>query len=75
MPFDYKKADKEFYLPSKTPGVITVPAMNFLAVRGQGDPNVVDGAYQQALRMLELPLVRQMPLFPLHRLYKNFHSH
>lgn len=52
MPFDYKKADKEFYLPSKTPGVITVPAMNFLAVRGQGDPNVVDGAYQQALRML-----------------------
>lgn len=52
MPFDYKKEYKEFYLPPKTPGIITVPAMNFLAVRGQGDPNQEDGAYKQALGML-----------------------
>ena len=52
MPFDYKKEYKEFYLPPKTPGMITVPAMNFLAVRGQGDPNQEDGAYKQALGML-----------------------
>ena len=39
MAFDYKKEYKEFYLPPKTPGIITVPAMNFLAVRGQGNPN------------------------------------
>ena len=51
MPFDYKKEYKEFYLPPKTPGIVTVPAMNFLAVRGQGDPNQEDGAYQQALGM------------------------
>ena len=39
MAFDYKKEYKEFYLPPRTPGIVTVPAMNFLAVRGQGDPN------------------------------------
>lgn len=52
MAFDYKKAYKEFYLPPKTPGIVTVPVMNFLAVRGQGDPNEEDGAYKQALGML-----------------------
>ena len=52
MAFDYKKEYKEFYLPPKTPGIITVPAMNFLAVRGQGDPNEEDGAYKQALELL-----------------------
>lgn len=52
MSFDYKKEYKEFYLPPKTPTIVTVPAMNFLAVRGQGDPNQEDGAYKQALGML-----------------------
>lgn len=52
MAFDYKKEYKEFYLPPKTPGIVTVPAMNFLAVRGQGDPNEEDGAYKRALGML-----------------------
>ena len=39
MAFDFKKEYKEFYLPPRTPSIVTVPAMNFLAVRGQGDPN------------------------------------
>lgn len=52
MPFDYKKEYKEFYLPPKTPSIVTVPAMNFLAVRGQGDPNQEDGAYKEALGLL-----------------------
>lgn len=52
MPFDYKKEYKEFYLPPQTPGIITVPTMNFLAVRGQGDPNEEGGAYKQAIGML-----------------------
>ena len=52
MPFDYKKEYKEFYLPPKTPCIVTVPSMNFLAVRGQGNPNEEDGAYKQALGML-----------------------
>ena len=52
MPFDFKKEYRAFYLPPKTPGIVTLPAMNFLAVRGQGDPNEEEGAYKQALGML-----------------------
>ena len=52
MAFDYKKEYKEFYLPPKKPGIVTVPAMNFLAVRGQGDPNEEGGAYKKALELL-----------------------
>lgn len=52
MPFDYKKAYKDLYMPPKAPGIVTVPAMNFLAVRGKGDPNQTDGAYQEALELL-----------------------
>lgn len=52
MAFDYKKEYKEFYLPPRTPGIVTVPAMHFLAVRGQGDPNEEGGAYKRALELL-----------------------
>lgn len=52
MPFDYKKEYKEFYLPPKAPEFVTVPAMNFLAVRGAGDPNQEEGTYKQAIGLL-----------------------
>ena len=52
MAFDYKKEYKEFYLPPRTPGIVAVPAMNFLAVRGAGDPNAEGGAYKRALELL-----------------------
>ena len=52
MAFDYKKEFKEFYLPPRKPVIVEVPPMNFLAVRGQGNPNEENGEYQEALRML-----------------------
>ena len=52
MAFDFKKEYKEFYLPKDTPSIVTVPPINYLAVRGKGDPNEVDGAYQQAIGLL-----------------------
>ena len=52
MAFDFKKEYKEFYLPPAKPQIVTVPRANYLAVRGQGDPNELDGAYQQAIGML-----------------------
>ena len=52
MAFDFKKEYKEFYLPPKAPELVTVPAMNFLAVRGEGDPNQENGAYEQAIGLL-----------------------
>lgn len=52
MAFDYKKEYKEFYLPPKKPGIIEVPPMNYVAVRGTGDPNESGGAYQEAMGLL-----------------------
>lgn len=52
MAFDFKKAYKEFYLPKNTPEIVTVPRANYIAVRGQGDPNREGGAYQQAIGVL-----------------------
>ena len=52
MPFDYKKECKEFYMPKNKPSIVTVPRMNFIAVRGEGDPNAEDGAYKQAIGLL-----------------------
>ena len=52
MAFDYKKEYKEFYLPKNTPSIVTVPAMNFIAVRGKGDPNQENGDYKQAIGLL-----------------------
>lgn len=36
---DYKKAYKDLYLPKKSPVIITVPAMNFVMLEGEGNPN------------------------------------
>lgn len=52
MPFDYKKEYKEFYLPAKKPHIITIPPMNYLAVRGHGDPNTEGGEYKQSIELL-----------------------
>ena len=52
MAFDFKKEYKEFYLPKERPEIVTVPRANYAAVRGQGDPNAPDGAYQRAIAVL-----------------------
>jgi len=52
MAFDYKKEYKEFYMPKDTPSIVTVPKLNYIAVRGSGDPNDEDGEYKQAIGLL-----------------------
>lgn len=52
MAFDYKKEYKEFYMPGKKPGIVEVPSMNYLAVRGKGNPNVEGGEYKQSIGLL-----------------------
>ena len=52
MAFDFKKEYKEFYMPKNKPGIVSVPRMNYLAVRGQGDPNQEDGEYKQSIGFL-----------------------
>lgn len=52
MAFDFKKEYKEFYMPKSKPGIVTVPKANYIAVRGEGDPNEEGGAYQAAIGVL-----------------------
>lgn len=52
MAFDYKKEYKEFYLPKDKPGIVEVPRMNYIAVRGKGDPNEENGAYKRSIELL-----------------------
>lgn len=47
---DYKKTEKELYLPKK-PAIIDVPEMVFFAVDGQGNPNT-SADYQEAMELL-----------------------
>lgn len=52
MAFDFKKEYKEFYMPKNKPSIVTVPKANYIAVRGKGNPNEADGAYQKAIGVL-----------------------
>lgn len=52
MAFDFKKEYKEFYMPKNKPEIVNVPAMNYIAVRGKGDPNEENGSYQKAIGIL-----------------------
>ena len=52
MAFDYKKEYKEYYMPKRTPSIVAVPKMNYIAVRGSGDPNEEDGDYKKAIGLL-----------------------
>lgn len=52
MAFVFKKEYKEFYMPKNKPEIVTVPQANYIAVRGKGNPNEIDGAYQKAISIL-----------------------
>lgn len=52
MAFDYKKEYKEFYMPKNKPTIIEVPTMNYIAVRGKGNPNEEDSEYKRSIGLL-----------------------
>ena len=52
MAFDFKKEYKEFYSPKNKPEIVNVPKANYIAVRGTGNPNEEEGAYQKAIGVL-----------------------
>ena len=52
MAFDYKKEYKEYYMPKNKPEIVNVPEMNYIAVRGMGDPNEEGGTYKAAIGLL-----------------------
>ncbi len=52
MAFDYKKEYKEFYMPKDKPSVVEIPKMNYIAVRGSGNPNEEGSEYKQSIGLL-----------------------
>ncbi len=52
MAFDYKKEYKEFYMPKNKPSILTIPKMNYLAVRGKGNPNEENSEYKKSIELL-----------------------
>ncbi len=52
MVFDYKKEYKEFYMPKNQPSIVKLPKMNYLAVRGKGNPNDENGEYKNSISLL-----------------------
>lgn len=52
MPYDFKKEYRKFHMPAGRPEIVTVPKANYIAVRGKGNPNEEDGAYQKAIGVL-----------------------
>ena len=52
MAFDYKKEYKEFYMPKNKASIIEIPKMNYIAVRGKGDPNEEKGEYKTSIGLL-----------------------
>ena len=51
MPLDFKKTEKELYQPKTTPSIVDVPQMNFICIKGKGDPNKSE-EYAQAIQAL-----------------------
>ncbi len=52
MAYDFKKEQKEIYRPGNKPCIIELPKMNYIAVKGKGNPNEEDGEYKKAIGML-----------------------
>ena len=52
MAYNFRKEQKELYVPGKNPSLINLPMMKYLAVRGHGDPNQENSVYKKAIEKL-----------------------
>ena len=52
MAFDYKKEYKEFYMPKNKPSIVEIPKMNYIAVKGRGNPNNENSEYKDSIGLL-----------------------
>ena len=73
MAFDYKKEYKEFYMPANKPSIVTVPKMNYIAVRGKGNPNDENGEYKNSIGLLyAIAFTIKMSYKGSHKIYGYF---
>src|SRR5665647_305966 len=47
---EWRKQEKEFYLPKNKPELITIPSYQFFTLEGKGNPN--DEAFSEAIGVL-----------------------
>ena len=52
MIFSYDGVHQEFYMPTEAPGIIDMPSMHYIAIRGKGDIESQKGDYKQAIEIL-----------------------
>lgn len=52
MPFDFRKAEKEYYSPLEKPQLMIIPSMRFAAICGSGKPDDSNPSYIQADSLL-----------------------
>lgn len=57
MAYNFRKEQKELYVPGKNPSLINLPMMKYLAVRGHGDPNQENSEYKKQLKSSMLLLI------------------
>ncbi|HRX32140.1 MAG TPA: GyrI-like domain-containing protein [Tenuifilaceae bacterium] len=50
MKHEWKKAEKQFYLPKNKPELITVPSFKFFTINGKGNPN--DNSFAEYISVL-----------------------
>ena len=61
MKYEWKKHEKELYLPKSKPQIITVLKQKFLAIKGKGNPNEIDFAERVGVLYSLAYAVRMMP--------------
>ena len=61
MKYEWKKQEKELYLPKGEPEVVTVPRQKFFAISGKGNPNEADFAERVGVLYSLAYAVRMMP--------------
>lgn len=61
MKYEWKKQEKNLYLPKETPELVTVPKQKFFMLSGQGNPNQEDFAERVGVLYSLAYAVRMMP--------------
>lgn len=61
MKYEWKKQEKQLYLPKEKPELITVPKQKFLMIKGQGNPNKEEYAERVSVLYSLAYAVRMMP--------------
>lgn len=61
MKFEWRKQEKDLYIPKQKPEIVTVPKQKFFMIQGKGDPNHGDFAERVGVLYSLAYAIRMMP--------------